>query len=126
MAYHVEFAERTARDLATLYLEKNAAESQASSRWYNGPEEAVYALASYPDRCPVAPEARKLRRNCGSCSTARSLTFIASFMKSMNADRRSGYSRFVAAQGGRLRRPMLNEPRNCSPRVKVNEKMVRL
>jgi toxin ParE1/3/4 len=50
------------RDLETLYLEKNAAESQASSRWYNGLEEAVYALASYPDRCPVAPEARKLRR----------------------------------------------------------------
>ena len=25
-------------------------------------EEAVYALATYPDRCPMAPEARKLRR----------------------------------------------------------------
>jgi toxin ParE1/3/4 len=62
MAYHVEFAERTARDLETLYLEKNAAESQAASRWYNGLEESVYGLASYPDRCPVAPEARKLRR----------------------------------------------------------------
>ena len=25
-------------------------------------EEAVYALATYPDRCPIAPESRKLRR----------------------------------------------------------------
>jgi mRNA-degrading endonuclease RelE of RelBE toxin-antitoxin system len=25
-------------------------------------EEAVYALATCPDRCPMAPEARKLRR----------------------------------------------------------------
>ncbi len=36
--------------------------AQAASRWYNGLEEAVYALVIYPDRCPVAPEARKLRR----------------------------------------------------------------
>ncbi len=62
MAYHVEFADRAAHDLEALYVEKNAAESQAASRWYNGLEEAVYALVIYPDRCPVAPEARKLRR----------------------------------------------------------------
>src|SRR5258708_32714255 len=62
MAYHIEFADRAARDLEALYVEKNAAESEAASRWYNGMEEAVYALATYPDRCPMAPEARKLRR----------------------------------------------------------------
>ena len=62
MAYHVEFAERAARDLEALDVEKNAAESQAASRWYNRLEEAVYALATYPNRCTVAPEARKLRR----------------------------------------------------------------
>jgi mRNA-degrading endonuclease RelE of RelBE toxin-antitoxin system len=60
MAYHIEFADRAARDLEALYVEKHAAE--AASRWYNGMEEAVYALATYPDRCPMAPEARKLRR----------------------------------------------------------------
>jgi toxin ParE1/3/4 len=62
MAYHIEFADRATRDLEALYVEKNAAESEAVSRWYNGMEEAVYALATYPDRCPMAPEARKLRR----------------------------------------------------------------
>ncbi|HTF26018.1 MAG TPA: type II toxin-antitoxin system RelE/ParE family toxin [Candidatus Limnocylindria bacterium] len=62
MAYLIEFADRAARDLEALYVEKNAAESQAASRWYNGLEEAVYALANYPRRCPVATEARKLRR----------------------------------------------------------------
>jgi prevent-host-death family protein len=35
MAYHIEFADRAARDLEALYVEKNAAESQAASRWYN-------------------------------------------------------------------------------------------
>src|ERR1700676_975280 len=54
MAYHIEFADRAARDLEALYVEKNAAESEA--------EKAVYALATYPDRCLMAPEARKLRR----------------------------------------------------------------
>lgn len=63
MAYHIEFADRAARDLEALYVEKNAAESQAASRWYNELEEAVYALATYPHRCPIAPEARKLRRD---------------------------------------------------------------
>ena len=62
MTYRIEFAARAARDLEILYVEKNAAESRAAARWYNGLEEAVYALASYPDRCPVAPEARKTKR----------------------------------------------------------------
>jgi toxin ParE1/3/4 len=62
MAYHIEFSDRAARDLEALYVEKNAAESKVASRWYNGLEEAVYGLAICPDRCPVAPEARKPRR----------------------------------------------------------------
>jgi toxin ParE1/3/4 len=62
MAYHVEFADRAARDLESLYVEKNAAESQAASRWYSGLEEAVFALAAFPNRCSAAPESRKMRR----------------------------------------------------------------
>src|SRR5215469_13050890 len=62
MTYRVDLANRAARDLEFLYLEKNAAESQAAARWYNGLERAVYTLESYPYRCPAAPEARKLKR----------------------------------------------------------------
>jgi toxin ParE1/3/4 len=62
MTYRVEFADRASRDLEILYKEKNAAESHAAARWYNGLEEAVYGLASFPLRCPVAPEARKTKR----------------------------------------------------------------
>jgi plasmid stabilization system protein ParE len=54
MTYQIEFAERAARDLETLYVEKNASESQAASRWYNGLEQELYALANYPNRCPAA------------------------------------------------------------------------
>jgi toxin ParE1/3/4 len=62
MPYRVEFAARAARDLEILYVEKNVAESPAAARWYNGLEEAVYALGRRPNRCPVAPEARKSKR----------------------------------------------------------------
>ena len=62
MTYRVEFTARASRDLEILYKEKNAAESHAAASWYNGLEETVYALASFPYRCPVAPEARKTKR----------------------------------------------------------------
>jgi len=61
MTYLVEFAVRAVRDLEIIYVEKNVAESIAAARWYNGLEQAVGALASYPKRCPLAPEARKAK-----------------------------------------------------------------
>ncbi len=62
MTYRVELTERAARDLDHLYVEKNASESPAAARWYNGLGEAVCALHSHPYRCPAAPEAGKARR----------------------------------------------------------------
>ena len=62
MTYRVELANRAVRDLEFLYLEKNAAESQAAARWYNRLEEAVSALETYPYRCLVASESRKMKR----------------------------------------------------------------
>ena len=62
MAYLVEFAARAARDLENLYVEKNAAESQAAARWFNDLEDAVSSLATYPNRCPLAPEGKRLKR----------------------------------------------------------------
>jgi mRNA-degrading endonuclease RelE of RelBE toxin-antitoxin system len=62
MPYRVEFAARAARDLEILYVEKNAQESPTAASWFNALEEAIYALEKRPSRCPVAPEARKLKR----------------------------------------------------------------
>jgi toxin ParE1/3/4 len=62
MTYRVEFTARAARDLETLYLEKNAAESHAAARLYNGLEVAVLALTTYPLRCPIVAEARRAKR----------------------------------------------------------------
>jgi len=62
MPYLVDFAARAVRDLEILYVEKKAAESRPAARWYNQLERAVYSLASYPHRCPIAREARKMKR----------------------------------------------------------------
>jgi plasmid stabilization system protein ParE len=62
MTYLVEFTDRAVHELEILFVEKNAAESHAAARWYNGLEQAVDALASYPIRCPVIPEAPKAKR----------------------------------------------------------------
>jgi mRNA-degrading endonuclease RelE of RelBE toxin-antitoxin system len=62
MAYLVELAARAASDLEILYVEKKVAESQAAAHWYNGLEDAVFTLATNPLRCPVAPEAQKMKR----------------------------------------------------------------
>ena len=62
MTYRVELADRAVRDLELHYLEKNAVESRAAARWYNRLEDAVSALGTYPYRCPVAPEGRKMKR----------------------------------------------------------------
>ena len=62
MTYRVELADRAARDLESLYAEKSAVESPTAVRWYNRLEKAVFALGSYPYRCPVAPESRKMKR----------------------------------------------------------------
>jgi plasmid stabilization system protein ParE len=62
MTYLVELTDRARNDLLILYLEKEAAESAAAARWFNGLEQAVYTLESYPRRCPIAPEAKKSGR----------------------------------------------------------------
>lgn len=62
MTYRVELTDRAVRDLEILYLEKNAAESQAAARWFNRLEAAVCGLERHPSRCPAAPEARKVKR----------------------------------------------------------------
>jgi toxin ParE1/3/4 len=62
MTYVVEFAERAARDLEILYIEKNTRESQAAARWYNGLEQAVDALALFSRRYPLAPETRRAKQ----------------------------------------------------------------
>ncbi len=65
MPYGVELTDRAKRDLSWLYVRINAAESAAAARRFNGLEQAVYALARFPRRCPIAPEGKKTKRMLG-------------------------------------------------------------
>ena len=56
MPYLIEFSDRAVRDLEFLYIEKNAAESDAAVRWYNNLEKAINTLKLRPGRCSVIPE----------------------------------------------------------------------
>jgi plasmid stabilization system protein ParE len=62
MAYLVELTLRAERDLDYLYQRISADDSAAAARWFNGLEEATYALERLPRGCPVAPESRKAKR----------------------------------------------------------------
>ncbi len=62
MAYRVELADRAGRDLSDLYIHIHATESAAAAKWFNGLEAAVYALNALPQRCPIAPEGKKAKK----------------------------------------------------------------
>jgi toxin ParE1/3/4 len=62
MAYRVKLTDRAKHDLSALYAQINAAESSSATQWFNGFEEAIYALEYLPRRCPVAPEGRRAKR----------------------------------------------------------------
>jgi len=61
MAYLVNVTARAGRDLARLYREINAEQSDAALKWYRGFREAILSLEEQPNRCPVTPESDNLR-----------------------------------------------------------------
>ncbi len=62
MAYVVKIIPHAECDLAQLYRQVNAEYSDAALEWYLGIKKAILSLEQHPNRCPHAPEARKLKR----------------------------------------------------------------
>lgn len=62
MAYLVSLTARAERDLARLYAQIDAEESDAALKWYRGLKEAILSLELQPNRCPVTPESDKFRQ----------------------------------------------------------------
>lgn len=59
MAYAVELTSRAERDLLNLYEFLSVGHSATARNWFNGLERAVFTLARFPRRCPLAPESKK-------------------------------------------------------------------
>ena len=61
MAYVVDITARAERDLASIYLQINAENSDAALKWYRGFKQAILSLEEQPNRCPVTPESDRFR-----------------------------------------------------------------
>jgi toxin ParE1/3/4 len=61
MAYLVSITARAARDLAQLYDDINAPNSETARRWYMGLKHSILSLEALPKRCAATPENRKFR-----------------------------------------------------------------
>jgi len=61
MAYLVKLMPRAKRDLRLLFDHTHASDSAAAFRWYRSLEQEILSLEETPNRCPLAPESRKLR-----------------------------------------------------------------
>jgi plasmid stabilization system protein ParE len=61
MAYLVRITPRARRDLAILFTDIHAEDSETALRWYKGLREAALTLEEMPNRCPATPENPRLR-----------------------------------------------------------------
>jgi toxin ParE1/3/4 len=61
MAYQVRISSRAERDLAQLFDNINAADSEAAQRWYSGLSHSILSLEEFPNRCAATPENHQLR-----------------------------------------------------------------
>jgi plasmid stabilization system protein ParE len=61
MAYLVKFTPRAERDLAILFEDIHAGDSEAALKWYKGLYEAILTLERLPRRCPLTRENPNLR-----------------------------------------------------------------
>ena len=61
MAYAVNVARRAERDLAGIYGQIDAEESDSALKWYRGLRKAILSLEEMPSRCPATKENARLR-----------------------------------------------------------------
>jgi toxin ParE1/3/4 len=61
MTYLVKITSRAERDLAQLFQEINAKNSDAALKWYRGLKTAILSLEEKPNRCPVMRKKGDLR-----------------------------------------------------------------
>ena len=62
MTYLVRISIRAERDLAHLFQEINAPDSDAALKWYRGLKVAILSLEEKPNRCPVIRKKGNLRQ----------------------------------------------------------------
>jgi plasmid stabilization system protein ParE len=80
MIYKVAITDRAARDLDEAYRWYAEKAPQAAISWYNGFLDAFDKLAANPERCPIAPECRKLHIEIRQLLYGRQRSYRALFI----------------------------------------------
>ena len=62
MAYRVEITLRAERDLESIYIQINGANSEAAREWHFGLTAAILSLRQMPNRNPGTRERKRLRQ----------------------------------------------------------------
>lgn len=62
MAYSVEVTEQASSEAEAAYLWMSEHNPAVAAQWFEGLVEAVYSLAAFPNRCPLAPESRVFKQ----------------------------------------------------------------
>ena len=60
--YRVTILEPAEQDIGRAFAWLAAQNDEAAIRWYNRLLEVVFSLANFPERCPLAPESRHLKK----------------------------------------------------------------
>jgi toxin ParE1/3/4 len=61
MEYRVDITRRAERDLASLYVQINAIDSECARLWCRGLATAILGLSKLPNLNPITPEGKQLR-----------------------------------------------------------------
>ena len=80
MIYKVVLTDRAARDLDEAYRWYADQAPETAICWYNGFLDALNSLANYPERCPLAPESRKLAIEIRQLVYGRQRSYRAMFL----------------------------------------------
>ena len=62
MGYRVRLTPRAQRDVEELYRWVILIAPHQGGVWYNGLRDAIKSLSDHPQRCPISPEGRELRK----------------------------------------------------------------
>jgi plasmid stabilization system protein ParE len=80
MLFKIVITDRAAQDLDQAYRWYAEHAPEAAARWYNGFLNALDKLATNPERCPIAPESKKLHAEIRQLLYGRQRSYRALFI----------------------------------------------
>jgi plasmid stabilization system protein ParE len=80
MTHQAAITDRAAQDLENAYRWYAQRAPESAANWYNGFLDALNKLSTNPERCPVAPESKKLHTEIRQLLYGRKWSYRALFV----------------------------------------------